>query len=75
MAKTFVKIEVPENANVYGYDIWEVTENEKMLGWYFVPEGATAQQYDNALDSATTKLFALGFTELEIQALMGRQLF
>jgi hypothetical protein len=75
MAKTFVKIPVPDGANAHGYDLWEVTEDGKMLGWYFVPEGVTGQEYDNALDSAMTKLKALGLTELEVQALLGRQLF
>jgi hypothetical protein len=75
MAKTFVAVPIPENANAHGYDLWEVSKNGKMLGWYFVPEGITGEQYDNALNSATTKLLALGFTELEIQALIGRQLF
>ena len=75
MAKTFVQIPEPEGANAHGYDLWEVTENGKMLGWYFVPEGATGQEYDNALDSAMTKLKALGLTELEVRSLLGRQLF
>ena len=75
MAKTFVQIPEPEDGNAHGYDLWEVTENGKMLGWYFVPEGVTGTQYNNALDSAMAKLVALGLTELEVQALLGRQLF
>jgi hypothetical protein len=75
MAKTFVQAQLPEGHNGHSYDVWEVSKNGKMLGWYFVPEGITGEQYDNALNSATTKLLALGFTELEIQALLGRQLF
>jgi hypothetical protein len=75
MAKTFVKVPVPENHNAHGYDLWEVTENGTMLGWYFTPAGVTGTQYNSALDSAMTKLKALGLSELEVQALLGRQLF
>jgi hypothetical protein len=75
MAKTFLKVPVPENHNSHGYDLWEVTEDGTMLGWYFTPAGVTGQQYEDALDSAMSKLVALGLTELEVQALLGRQLF
>jgi hypothetical protein len=75
MAKTFVQVQLPEGHNGHGCDIWEVSENEKMLGWYFVPKGVTGAEYDNARNSAIIKLQALNFTELEIQALLGRQLF
>jgi hypothetical protein len=71
MAKTFEWLDT----NDLYYDAYLVFEDGVRTGAYLVPEGITGQEYDDALDSATTKLFALGFTELEIQALIGRQLF
>jgi hypothetical protein len=71
MAKTF---EWFDTNDLY-YDAYLVFEDGVRTGAYLVPEGITGEQYDNALNSATTKLLALGFTELEIQALLGRQLF
>jgi hypothetical protein len=75
MARTFEKKPVPDGHNSNGYDLWEVVQDGTMLGWYFVPEGVTGQQYEGALDSAMSKLVALGLTQLEVQALLGRQLF
>jgi hypothetical protein len=74
MARTFVR-RPEQEGDAHGYDLWEVIEDGKMLGWYFVPEGTTGQQYEDALGSAMTKLKALGLTELEVQSLLGRQLF
>ncbi len=57
------------------YDVWELFNGENSLGSYFVPAGITGEQYEDALTSAKDKLFALGFTTLEVKAILGRQLF
>lgn len=57
------------------YDVWELSTSGKSAGSYFVPKGATGEDYENALSSAKAKLIALGFTTLEIKAIIGRQLF
>jgi hypothetical protein len=73
MAKTF---EFLDTGDVH-YDAWVVFENGVKQGAYFIPESKslTGQQYDDALNSAKIKFIALGFTEIEITAIMGRQLF
>jgi hypothetical protein len=71
MAKVFEWFEAGDEF----YDSWLVFEDGVRTGAYFVPEGVTGQEYDDALTSATNKLTALGFTQLEITALLGRQLF
>jgi hypothetical protein len=71
MAKTFEWFDT----NDIFYDAYLVFEDGVRTGAYFVPEGVTGQEYDDALTSATNKLTALGFTQLEITALLGRQLF
>jgi hypothetical protein len=71
MARTFEWVDAEDRY----YDNWLVFENGIEQGGYFVPRGITGQQYDDALTSAKNKLTALGFTEIEITALLGRQLF
>lgn len=72
MARTFEKIEIE---NELFYDIYVVIENGVRFGGYFVPKGISAIDYENAIKSAEQKLTSLGFTQIEIQALFGRQLF
>ena len=72
MAKTFEKIEID---NESFYDIYRVIENEVTVGGYFVPKGILPIDYENATKSAENKLTALGLTDLEIKAIIGRQLF
>lgn len=57
------------------YDVWELSNAGESLGSYFVPKGVTGEQYENAIISAKNKLIALGFSTLEVKALIGRQLF
>jgi hypothetical protein len=73
MAKTFEFL----NAGDTHYDAWIVFENGVKQGAYFISKNKnlTGQQYEDAINSATIKLKALGFTDIEITALMGRQLF
>ena len=76
MIRNFVKREVgPEDVPSYGYDVWKVYENETQVGWYFVPENISGEEYEAALKSAEDKLIALGLTSLEAKAIIGRQLF
>jgi hypothetical protein len=72
MAKTFEKIEL-ENETYY--DVYKIYEDGVLIGGYFTPEGVTAEQYDAGLTSAKAKLSALGFTEIEVTAILGRQIF
>ena len=72
MAKTFEKI-VLDNETYY--DVYKIYEDGILIGGYFTPEGVTAKQYDDALNSAKIKLISLGFTEIEIVAILGRQIF
>jgi hypothetical protein len=74
MARTYNRLPEREG-DAHGYDLWEVIQDGKMLGWYFVPEGTTGEEYDEALGTAMTKLVALGLNETEVRALLGRQLF
>jgi hypothetical protein len=71
MAKTFEWVDAEDRY----YDNWLVFENGVEQGGYFVPQGVTGQQYDDALNSVKIKLATLGFTYIEITALLGRQLF
>ena len=74
MAKTFERL--PEHQDeAHGYDVWSVYEDKKLLGWYFVPENVSGEDYELSLESGKQKLINLGFTEIEAKALMGRQLF
>ena len=57
------------------YDVWELSNSGESLGSYFIPKGVTGEDYENALASARSKLVALGFSTLEIKAIIGRQLF
>lgn len=76
MSKTFVKrIVEPGDMPSHGYDVWKAYEDGNQIGWYFVPEGVSAEEYEEALASAKSKLTALGLTELEADAIVGRQLF
>jgi hypothetical protein len=76
MSKTFTKIAFePDALSSNGYDVWEVFKDNNFLGWYFVPEGVSGKDYDDALISAKSKLMALGLTELEVNAIIGRQFF
>lgn len=76
MSKTFKKRVIgPEDPPSNGYDVWEVFNDNNLIGWYFVPEGVSAKQYEDALLSAKNKLIALGLSELEISSIIGRQFF
>jgi hypothetical protein len=66
-------IEVDKETKMY--DVWELSNSEDVLGAYFVPKGVTGEEYEAALASAKNKLMALGFTTLEVKAILGRQLF
>jgi hypothetical protein len=57
------------------YDVWELKNEDILLGSYFVPKTVTGENYEAALASAKDKLMALGFTTLEVKAILGRQLF
>jgi hypothetical protein len=72
MARTFEKMEID---NEIFYDIYVVIENGVTIGGYFVPKGILPIDYENATKSAENKLIALGLTDLEVKAIIGRQLF
>jgi hypothetical protein len=72
MARTFEKMEIE---NEIFYDIYVVIENGVTIGGYFVPKGILPIDYENATKSAENKLIALGLTDLEVKAIIGRQLF
>ena len=78
MTISFRKVDV-SNKDSNGYDVWELINNSGsspgVVGWYFVPVGTDGREYHNALVTAEQKLKALGLTEIEIKAIMGRQLF
>ena len=57
------------------YDVWELSTSANSQGSYFVPKGVSGEDYENALSSAKSKLIDMGFTTLEIKAIIGRQLF
>jgi hypothetical protein len=79
MAISFRKVTevTPKESN--GYDIWELYDNfgnnPGVVGWYFVPVGTDGREYHDALRTAEQKLKSLGLTEIEVKAIMGRQLF
>jgi hypothetical protein len=79
MAISFRKVTdiTPKESN--GYDVWELYDNfgsnPGVVGWYFVPAGTDGREYHDSLRTAEQKLKALGLTEIEIKAIMGRQLF
>jgi hypothetical protein len=78
MAISFRKVDV-SHKNSNGYDVWELVNNSgtstEVVGWYFVPVGTDGKEYHDALVTAEQKLKALGLTEIEVKAIMGRQLF
>jgi len=76
MNRTFNK-RVPQQGDAlsHGYDVWKVYEDGVEIGWYFVPSGVSAEEYEGALISAKNKLIALGLTDLEAESVVGRQLF
>ena len=59
--------------------MWELSDtfgpNAGVVGWYFVPVNTDGADYHNALRTAEQKLIALGLTDIEVKAIMGRQLF
>lgn len=79
MAISFRKVNEIERQHSHGYDIWELSSNSGdnvgVVGWYFVPANTDGSEYHNALITAEQKLIALGLTEIEVKAIMGRQLF
>jgi hypothetical protein len=75
MNKSFKKVIIEDVEGSTQYDIWELSLDKKSAGWYFVPKGVSGLDYDNALNSAQNKLSALGLTDLEIKAVIGKQLF
>jgi len=79
MALKFRKLDEIPKENSHGYDVWELSDNfgtsPGVVGWYFVPAGTDGAEYHNAFRTAEQKLKALGLTEIEVKAIMGRQLF
>ncbi len=79
MAISFRKVDEIAKQDSHGYDIWELSNNfgtnPGVVGWYFVPAGTDGKEYHDALRTAEQKLIALGLTEIEVKAIMGRQLF
>jgi hypothetical protein len=79
MAISFRKVDEISNQASNGYDVWELSnnfgDNPGIVGWYFVPFGTDGKEYHDALRTAEQKLIALGLTEIEVKAIMGRQLF
>ena len=79
MTISFRKIDDISKENSHGYDVWELSDNfgsnPGVVGGYFVPAGVDGKEYYNALKSAEKKLIALGLTEIEAKAIIGRQLF
>jgi hypothetical protein len=79
MAISFRKVDEISRQNSHGYDIWELYDNfgsnPGVVGWYFVPADTDGKEYHDALRTAGQKLKALGLTEIEVKAIMGRQLF
>ena len=79
MAISFRKVDEIAKKDSNGYDIWELSNNfgtyPGVVGWYFVPAGTDGKEYYDALRTAEQKLIALGLTEIEAKAILGRQLF
>jgi hypothetical protein len=79
MAISFRKVDEISKQESNGYDVWELSNNfgtnAGVVGWYFVPAGTDGREYHDALRTAEQKLIALGLTEIEVKAIMGRQLF
>lgn len=79
MALKFKKLDEISKEQSHGYDVWELSNdfgtNAGILGWYFVPVDTDGIEYHNALKTAGQKLIALGLTDIEVKAVMGRQLF
>jgi hypothetical protein len=79
MTLKFKKIDGIPNHQSHGYDVWELSDNfgsnPGVVGWYFIPAGTDGAEYHNALKTAEKKLIDLGLTEIEVKAIMGRQLF
>ena len=78
MTISFRKVDVSNQAS-NGYDVWELSNNfganPGVVGWYFVPVGTDGSEYHDALRTAEKKLRDLGLTEIEVKAIIGRQLF
>lgn len=78
MTISFRKVDVL-NKDSNGYDVWELSNNfganPGVVGWYFVPVGTGGSEYHDALRTAEKKLRDLGLTEIEVKAIIGRQLF
>jgi hypothetical protein len=79
MGISFKKVDGITKSQSNGYDVWELSSisgvSSELIGWYFVPEGVDGKDYYDALLSAESKLIALGLTDLEVKAIIGRQLF
>lgn len=79
MAINFRKVDEVLKKDSNGYDIWELFDNfganPGVVGWYYLPVGTDGKEYHDALKTAEKKLIALGLTEIEVKAIMGRQLF
>jgi hypothetical protein len=74
MAKKLEKsVELDKQTEMY--DVWEMLNGSNSLGSYFVPKSVSGEEYEAALASAKQKLMSLGFTTLEVKAILGRQLF
>ena len=57
------------------YDVWDFTYDNQPVGSYFAPKDVSGEEFEDAMQSAKNKLVALGLTELEVDAIIGRQLF
>jgi hypothetical protein len=57
------------------HDVWDLTYDGEPVGSYFAPKDVSGQEYEDAMQSAKDKLIVLGLTELEVDAIVGRQLF
>jgi hypothetical protein len=81
MALKFRKIEINKDylEEDNGYDIWEMSDTFSaragVIGHYYVASGFDGKEYHDAIRTAEQKLKALGLTEIEAKAIIGRQLF
>jgi hypothetical protein len=79
MTLKFTKVDEISRKDSHGYDVWELSNSfgssPGLVGWYFVPADVDGKSYHDALKSAEQKLIALGLTEIEAKAILGRQLF
>jgi len=81
MALKFRKVEINKDylEQDNGYDIWELSDTFSgragIVGHYYISPGLDGKEYHDAIRTAEQKLKALGLTEIEVKAIIGRQLF